>query len=371
MRIGDLPRPACASRNLAILAACLGIALGGCRKMPGGSSTSASEANLNPDSTAFAFGSEFIRYRNTTFLDELNDLGGGSAVAEHDYELHVFDLAHRTGPHRLIRWRVKPGESTPRIVAWVEEGILVEFGPRNRMRREVVDPKSSVSHRLDRESERAIDKRLREREHADGGRDERHRIHVERSTEGFFVWHPETRQKELLFTLPLHHEGESKPDSIDHARQVARDRYADTIHRVWEQSAVQGPLSTDFAVETYVPRPGTGPRAYLLVVTVEPPDTSDGMGTGDMPDFVPILQREFRLGPRATTIHVKVSNRELRRLVQPLLRAAERRTATWEGSVDLILRPVPLPRDAEIIPPGILDGNAGYGGYVRLSVPPR
>jgi len=266
--------------------------------------------------------------------------------SDYAFEIHTYDIAHRKGPRRIVRW-VYDGNESPWIVGWDDSGLIVARGPRDAMKPMRVDPVTGASRPMNLVPAKSLKEWS---ESLNGPWGDQNRTHIAGRSEGYFLWNARTRQWEFLFPSPTE---PGEPPNAYRAELAVRDRYADTIHRIWQVSTRQMADNARFLVKTYVPRPGTGSRAYLVSLTIELPDTSREVERIYADQWVPLAAQEIIVGPGATTLEIPISNQRLRELIIPYRRSIHR--PTWSKAVTprvrVKLQPVLLPGDAAKLPP--------------------
>jgi len=292
---------------------------------------------MNRDTTSAAVGIEITHYGRWNVYEALYS---GHRRIDHEYEIHTYDVAHRVGPRRILRWDLRDAES-PWIVGWDDSGLVVARGPIDDMVPLRVDPVTGASRPLafvPTPSLKAWSRRL--------NHDDRLRMQVVRRDDGFYLWIPRTRRWEFLFQQPIVPE---KPADAPAADMAVRDRYADSIHRIWQVSTRQEADSVRFIIDTYVPRPGTGARLYFVSLYMDLPDTS----RIDANRRFPLGKRGIRVGSASTTLEFAISNGQLREMIIPYRHLMHR--PTWskaiETRVEIQLKPVRLPGDENRLPP--------------------
>jgi hypothetical protein len=309
-----------------------------------------------------AVGIEFSHHRQANVFDVIPPLSRVGTRIEQGFEIQTYDLAHRQGPRRIVRWRVRDAEH-PWVIGWDDSGIVVARGLPNSETPVRVDPVTGAVSRIVNVPGRDLKAWSEALNGASSWEEKKHRTHVFRTEEGFFLWNPRSRQEEFLFALPAEHDGFPRW-SVAGPTQVAAHRYAATIHRVWSASTRQEADSARFIVETYVPHPGSESRTYVLSLGIEVPDT---LGPA-MAMHVPLAQRGLMLGPTATTMQLAVSNRQLRDLIRPYRRRV--RPPAWWSPVFVDLRPAPASGSAPGPPPGLVWDMAS-DGETSVTIPIR
>lgn len=331
------------------------------------SSIETGPARMNRDTTAFAFALKARHYRDETPLDQLSLFGSPRHETDSFFEVHVYDLAKRVGPRRIARWTVDPRENV-RIVGWDERGIVVARGEGDTIRAVRLDPGTGLAREFGPTSEKELGRLGSTLNHLGTGSDEKHRTHVDEGMREYFLWSPALRTRELLFSVPFEHGGHRERDAELIRSYQDRDRYSDTIHRIWETKTVRTNDGTRFLVETSVPRAGTESRDYVLELVLEVPDTTQEKDNVFADIHVPLADMAFRLGTTGTRIEIEVPDRRVLELLTPYRRSRQIQPPTYRNAVWLSLRPVARPGDEERLPPGVLDGNGGVG-YTGIEVP--
>ena len=327
---------------------------------------------VNRDTTSVAVGIEFWHYRQATVFDVIDRI---SPLVERGFEIQTYDIAHRHGPRRIARWRIRETEHSW-LVEWDDSGIVVDRGLPDSQYPVRVDPITGVARPISSVPVHGAKAWAKELNRSESWSEAKHRTHVFQTDEGFLLWNPRSRHEEFLFALPAEHEG--YPNLYRAGSDlVAARRYAATIHGVWNATTRREADSTRFRrIETFVPQPGADSTIYSLRLSIERPDTSRTSEEFFATDrMVSIAQRNFRLGPAATTLEVAVSNGHLQELLKPYRRTEElRRLKHWRlpysASVGIDLR---LARPAEAssgIPPYVSCPFPGYEGTsVEIPVP--
>ena len=332
----------CSGAGRALLAAAaIACIAAGCSEGPG-DYTTAGNPVMNRDTTWTAVGITFTHTRQVALL---------ALRTKYAFEIHTYDVAHRKGPRRIVRW-VGDGHESPWIVGWDDSGLIVARGPRNAGDPVRVDPVSGVSRPMASVPAKSLDELSQSLNWRD-----RHRTYVFDGNEGFFLWNPRTRQSEFLFPWPTE---PGEPQDAFRAEMAVRERYADTLHRIWEVSARQASDSTRFRIETYVPRPGWGSRLYVLSLNIERPDTSRNADHFFDDRTNPLAAREVLLGAAATTLEFPVSNRRLQASLfayRTWMHLRPSSKSVW-ARVVIKLRPVPLPEDAARLPYAYRDSSS-------------
>ena len=326
---------------------------------------------VNRDTTSMAVGIEFSHYRQMNVFDVIFR---SNTLVESGFEIQSYDLVHRRGPRRIARWRIGTAEH-PWLVGWDDSGIVVDRGPPNAQPPVRVDPATGASRALAAVPACGTEAWAEALNGSELWSEARHRTHVFRTDEGFLLWNPHSRHEDFLFALPAEHE--TYPNLfLPESDLVAARRYAATIHGVWNATTLREADSTRFRIETFVPRPGSESRIYSLRVSFERPDTSRTSEEFFATDRrVPMVQRNFRLGPTATTLDVAVSNRRLQKLLEPYRRTEElRRLKHWgypySASVLIDLRLARPPQASSGIPLGVTCPFPEYEGTsVEIRIP--
>jgi hypothetical protein len=307
---------------------------------------------LNRDTTWMAVG---IKFEHTRPL-RLRELLTGRRYIERGYEIQTYDLAHRKGPWRIVRWQINETEH-PRVVGWDDSGIVVARGLEDAMLPVRVDPITGASKPIGNVPGRSLKAWSKALNDHGSGWDRMRRTHVVRRAEGYFLWNPRSRHEEFLFGLPAEHEGYL--DLTSGRWDIERQRDAGTIHGVWAVSTRPEADSTRFVVTTYVPRPGSDSRLYAFWVRVELPDTTGETEKIFADRTIPLGRRELRLGPTATTLQLAISNRRLRDLIEPYRRPEQMRPPAWWAPVTVELHRVPTHEDSTRFQPVIPEEIAG------------
>jgi len=282
---------------------------------------------MNRDTTSMAVGIEFSHYRQMTVFDVIYR---SNLLVESGFEIQTYDLAHRHGPRRIARWRIREAEH-PWLVEWDDSGIVVDRGLPDAQYPVRVDPVTGVARPIASVPVHGAKAWAKELIGSESWSEARHRTHVFRTDEGYLLWNPRSRHEEFLFALPAEHEGYPNLNRAGSGVVAAR-RYAATIHGVWNATTRREADSTRFRIETFVARPGSDSRIYSLRLSIERPDTSRTSEEFFATDRrVPMVQRNFRLGPTATTLEVAVSNGHLQELLKPYRRTEELRRLKHQG----------------------------------------
>ena len=253
------------------------------------------------------------------------------------------------------------------MIGWDDSGIVVARGLPGAEFPVRVDPVTGAASAIANLPGRDLKAWSKSLNSPGPWEDAKHRTHVFQSDEGFLLWSAPSRHEEFLFALPSEHEGFPNRHLLGPTELVAR-RHAATIHRIWSASTRQEADSARFIVETYVPRPGSEPKDYMLSLQLEMPDTSSRAEDAFKDRRVPLARRGFRLGPTATTLQLAVPNRQLRDLIRPYRR--DMRPPSWSGTVDILLRPVPIAGTDWDAPPGLWAGIASVG-ETSVTIPIR
>jgi hypothetical protein len=281
---------------------------------------------VNRDTTSMAVGIEYSHYRQMNVFDVIYR---SNLLVESGFEIQTYDLAHRHGPRRIARWRIRETEH-PWLIEWDDSGIVVDRGLPDAQYPVRVDPVTGVARPFASVPVQGTKAWAKDPNRSESWSEAKHRTHVFRTDEGFLLWNPRSRHEEFLFSLPTEHEGYPNLNRTG-SDVVAARRYAATIHGVWNATTLREADSTRFRIETFVPRPGSESRIYSLRLSFERPDTSKTSEEFFATDRkVPMVQRNFRLGPTATTLELAVSNRHLQELINPFRRTEElRRLKHW------------------------------------------
>lgn len=345
------------SRRALLNAVAVATLASGCAKKDG-AILIAGDPVMNRDTTWMAVGIEFSHTRPLTLPEVLATVfAGRPRFIERGYEIQTYDLAHRNGPWRIVRWPIKETEH-PWVVGWDDSGIVVARGLEGAMVAARVDPGTGMPTPIGNVPGRSLKAWSEQLNDLGSGWDRMRRTHIERGAEGYFLWNPRLRHEEFLFGLPAKHEGYFDLTAGGPA-QVERERDADTIHGVWAVSIRPQADSTRFVVETYVPRPGHDARTYAFWVRVEMPDTTGETEKIFADRTIPLGRRELRLGPTATTLQLAVSNRQLQALIEPFRRPVQMRPPAWWARVTVELHRVPSHEDTTRFQPIIPEESAG------------
>lgn len=339
-----------------LLAVVVATLAAGCAKKDGAFLT-AGDPVMNRDTTWMAVGIEFSHTRPLTLREFLSIVfAGRPRFVEYGYEIQTYDLAHRKGPWRIVRWPIKETEH-PFVVGWDDSGIVVARGHPDAMFPVRVDPATGAPSPIGNVPGRSLKAWAEQLNDLGSGWDRMRRTHIVRGAEGYFLWNPRSRHEEFLFGLPAEHEG--YPEVASGRWEIERERDAGTIHGIWSVSIRPEADSTRFVVETYVPRPGTAARTYAFWVRVEMPDTTRETEKIFADRTIPLGRRELRLGPTATTLQLSVSNRQLQALIEPYRRPLQLLPPAWSAPVYVELHRVPSHEDTTRLQIRIPEESAG------------
>jgi hypothetical protein len=318
-----------------------------------------------------AVGVEWVHVRHRTWLDDLALFATRHDPAvENGYEVLTYDLSRRTGPRRVARW-LRDERRSPLVVGWDSLGIIVDLDERDRVERlRRIDPATGVLRPCELPPGRSLGEWRSDLNENDSAFDRSRRMHVDSHISGFYLWDPRSRTEDFLFRLPLVHEGYVDADSAYHVDEAAAEAFGGAMHDLWGATTRTGVDSVRVDVETYVTRPGNDSCSYVISLALEVPDPPNDTATRSATQVVSLMQRTIRLGPRGETLHLAVSTRRLRSIIQPYL--GRMRRPTWAKEVgtglEVELRRIPRPDDPPPMPGFTTDRPSTCDAVVRIPV---
>jgi hypothetical protein len=199
--------------------------------------------------------------------------------------------------------------------------------------------------------------------------EERRGKHVEEFGKELFLWHPREFERELLYSVPLKYGSDRVLGADLLARFREAQRRADQIQLIRDVAAHTQDDSVRVIFTTYVPRPGTEPRSYLIRTTLSVPDTDAWKKRMSASSEYRLPDRMLVLGPRAQEVEYVIDCRTLRNALMPRLRmiGMDREPTHYTGIWITLVPGDVSPDDARALP-GIYDGSVSLS-VANIEVP--